>query len=104
MEFVVPALNYEANHYSEIIDLHHEPIFTTDIASDEIIAYRERKMEVDYYPNHSQSVENVIKLVTDMSYKVCGFARRDGIIRAGMASRNMIPVADTKADYIKAHL
>ena len=104
MEFVVPALNYEANHYSEITDLHHEPIFTTDIASDEIIIYRERKMEVDHYPNHSQSVGKVIKLVTDTSYKVCGFARRDRFIRAGIASRNMIPVADTKADYVKAHL
>ena len=43
-KFVVPASNYEANHNSEITDLHHEPIFTTDIASDEIITYRERKM------------------------------------------------------------
>ena len=61
-------------------------------------------MEVDHYPNHSQSVERVVKLVTDTSYKVCGFARRDRFIQAGIASRNMIPVADTKADYIKAHL
>ena len=38
-KFVVPALNYETDHYSEITDLHHEPIFTTYIASDEIIAY-----------------------------------------------------------------
>ena len=101
--FVVPALNYEADHYSEITDLHHKPIFTTDIASDEIIAYRERKMEVDHYPNHSQSVERVVKLLADAPYKVCGFARRDGFIRAGIASRNIIPIADTKADYIKAH-
>ena len=76
-KFIVSALNYEANHYSAITDLHHEPIFTTDIASDEIIAYRERKMEVDHCPNHSQLVERVVKLVTDASYKVCGFSRRD---------------------------
>ena len=103
-KFVVPALNYEAKHYSEVTKLHYEPIFTTDLASDELIAYRERKMEVDHYPNHSQSVERAVKLVTDASYKVCGFSRRDGYIRAGIASRNMIPVADTKADYLQAHL
>ena len=103
-KFVVPALNYKANHYFEITDLHHKPIFTIDIAFDEIITYRERKMEVDHYPNYSQLVERVVKLVIDVSYKVCGFARRDGFIRAGITFRNMIPVADTKADYITAHL
>ena len=79
-KFVVPALKYEADHYSEITDLHHEPIFTTDITSDEIIAYRERKTKVDHYPNHSQSVARVVKLMTDALYKICGFARRDGFI------------------------
>ena len=56
-------------------------------------------MEVDHYPNHSQLVERVVKLVTDMSYKVCGFATRDGLFK--LVS---LPVADTKADYIKTHL
>ena len=52
-KLVVPALNYEADHYSETTDLNHEPIFTIDILSYEIIAHRERKMEVNHYPNHS---------------------------------------------------
>ena len=56
------------------------------------------------YPNRTQSIERIVKLVIDASYKVCGFDRRDGIIRAGTASRCLISVADTKAHYSQAHL
>ena len=103
-KFIVPTLNYDADHYSEIADLNHEPIFTTDTASDKIIFYQQKKMAVKIYPNHSQSVERAIKLVSNAAYKVCGFDRIDGFIRAGIASRNMIPSANTQTDYIQAHL
>ena len=49
------------------------------------------------YLNHTQSVERIVKLVTDASYKVCGFDRRDGFIRVRIAYRCLISVADTKA-------
>ena len=55
-------------------------------------------------PNHSQSVKRIVKLVTDVLYKVCGFDARDGFIHAGIASRYLISVVDTKAPYSQAHL
>ena len=94
--FIVPMLNYEADHHSDIIDLFYKSIFTTDIPSDEIVLYREKKIEEKHYPNHTQSVKRAVKLVTEAPYRVCGFQRRDGFIRSGIASRNMISIADTK--------
>ena len=88
LKFLVSALNYETSHYSDIItDLCHEPVFTSKIASEEIIAYCRRKFKGKNYPYHTQSVKRIAKLVTDALYKVCGSDRRDGFISAGIASR-----------------
>ena len=104
-KFLVPTLNYEASNYSDITaDLRHEPIFTSKIASEEIISCCRRKFDVKNYPNRTQSVERIVKLVIDASYKVCDFDRRDGVIRSGTASRCLISVVDTKAPYSQAHL
>ena len=39
----------------------------------------------------------MVKLMTDASYKVCGFDTGVSFIRAGIASRCLISVADTQA-------
>ena len=104
-KFLVPTLNYEANHYSDITaDLCHELVFTSKTASKEIVSYCRRKFEVKNYPNHTQSVEEIVKLVIDASCKACGFDRRDGFIRVGIVSRCLMSVADIKAHYSQAHL
>ena len=46
------------------------------------------------YPNHTQSIEHSIKLVTDASKAVYGFDARDGFIGARMQSRRMMPQYD----------
>ena len=104
-KFLVSTLNYKASHYSDITaNLCHEPNFTSKIAYEEIVLYCRRKFEVKNYPNHTQSDERMVKLVTDASYTVCGFDRSDGFIRAGIASRCLISVADIKAHHSQAHL
>ena len=104
-KFLVPTLNYEASHFSDITaDLCHEPIFTSKTAFAEIVSYCKRKFEVKKYLNHTQSIKRIVKLVNDASYKVCEFDRRDGFIRAGIASRCLISVADTKVHYSQAYL
>ena len=43
-KFLAPMLNYVASHYSDITaGLCHEPIFTSKIASEEIVSYCRRK-------------------------------------------------------------
>ena len=44
------------------------------------------KFEVKQCSNHLQSVETVVNLATNDLFKVCGFDRKGGYIRAGIAS------------------
>ena len=97
-KFLVPTLNYEAIHYFDITtDLCHESIDTSKIAFEEIVSYCRRKFDVKNHPNHTQSVKRIVTLITDTSYKVCGFDRRDGFICAEIASRCLISLSCTKA-------
>ena len=104
-KFIVPTPNYEASHYSDITtDLCHKSIFTSKIASEEIASNCRRKFEAKNNLNHIQSVERIVELMTDASYKVCGFYRRDEFNRARITSRCLISVADTNAHYRQADL
>ena len=50
-------------------------------------------------PCHTQSVERHIKLVSEVSRKVCGFEARDGMIRCTLESRKKMPVFNTTKDF-----
>ena len=51
-KFLIPTLNFEGSHYSDItVDLFHEPIFTSKIASEEIVSYCRRKFKVKKLSN-----------------------------------------------------
>ena len=54
-----------------IKNLGHESNFTSDMATNEIVLYRKRKLKVKYFANHSQFARRVVKLETNASYKVC---------------------------------
>jgi len=53
-------------------------------------------------PCHTQAVERTVKLVTQASSKVYGHERRDGFIRATLASRATMPTFDTKSEFAVA--
>ena len=58
------------------------------------------EVEFPNYPNHTQSVERCIKVVTESSSSVCGSAQRDGWIRARLASRSKRPKLESKIDLL----
>ena len=49
-------------------------------------------------PCHAQSCERCVKEVTIASLAVYGDERRDGYIRAKIASRSLVPINETKKD------
>ena len=52
-KFLFPKFSYESSHYSDITaDLCHEAIFTSKIASEDIVSYCRRKFEVKNYLTH----------------------------------------------------
>ena len=50
-------------------------------------------------PCHTQAVEGHIKIVSELSMKVCGSVKRDGFVRKTIYSRKLLPKVDLKKDY-----
>ena len=97
-----PTLNMEARNLMELIDwdneVLHEPVFTCHLSKKEICAFEVAPFKPPYYPNHTQSVERAVKLVTEASKAVSGFQNRDGYIKSPMASRAIVPKFSSKKD------
>jgi hypothetical protein len=104
-KFIIPKLNFECQNYTEIINWKNtvvtEPPLTLTLADHDISEniMSRKTFEHEDFPNHTQAVERVIKLVTDASLAVCGPESRDGWIRARLASRNRMPQFNSKKDY-----
>jgi len=54
------------------------------------------------YPCHTQSVERMIRLVSEASGKVFGQDARDGYIKAKLESKKELPEYNTKSQYVPA--
>ena len=97
--FELPKLRFDANHYYEMIDWQtiklSEPPMTMALPTSEIqeaINSEQKKLclTVDF-PNHTQAVERMIKLVTEAASSVIGEEARDGLIRARIEGRKRLP-------------
>ena len=99
-QFQVPKLRYEASDWSDMIDLSNisEPPITQKMTEEEIKSFEKSPLSL-LYPNHTQSVERGVKIVTEASGVVYGFESRDGFIRARIASRCLMPKFDTKVQF-----
>ena len=53
------------------------------------------------FPNHTQSVERLIKRVTEAGQHVATEDRRDGVVLAQLEACRMLPVYETKKDLVK---
>ena len=107
--FRVPKLNFEADDYTNLIDWidaqKSEPPATKNISTQEIksfvngVTLTEPVLNIPEFPCHTQSTERHIKLVTEASATVCGFDRRDGMIRAKLESRSKSKTFNTKSQF-----
>lgn len=103
--FEVPALNFDAMNYIELIDWQGtkitEPPLTQQMTDEDIDnhIYQKSKISFNEFPCHTQSVERMIKEVTEASMKVYGTEARDGFIMSRLQSRAKIPSFESKANY-----
>ena len=86
-----PKLNLDASNKAELIGWNNvklpEPILTSHMGIDEIEAVRETKLEIPHFPSHTQSVERLIRELTQACSRVAETEARDGLIRTRLASR-----------------
>lgn len=83
------------------VDVITEPIFTAKMTLAELNELKETPLELPPYSLHTQSCERAVKLVTEASESVYGWAKRDGFIRTKLRHREMMPSLKTKKNFIK---
>lgn len=105
--FKVPAFNFNATDYTEMITWKNckitEPPLTCNLSDDALKSIVKSGLSavenIRDFPCHTQAVERHIKLVTEASSAVCGEHKRDGFIRARLLSRLQMPHFDTKKQF-----
>ena len=101
--FKVPSmLNTKAKVYYKLIDLDgadvSEPPATLHLSTEQLQNMYTSKLELEL-PCHNQAVERHVKVVTEASMMVCGFERRDGLIRQKLKSRKLMKCFNTKMQF-----
>ena len=76
-----------------------EPPLTCQITSQDLWSFVETKMEFPAnFPCHTQSVERMIKRVTEAGQHVATEDRRDGVVLAQLEACRVLPKYETKKD------
>lgn len=101
--FAVPKLKFQAKTYDNMINWKAEtltePPLTLKLTNDEILNIIDKPLDAKNYPCHSQSVERMVKVVSDASAAVYGEQRRDGFIRQRVKSRKLMSKINSKKDF-----
>ncbi|GBO30612.1 hypothetical protein AVEN_100209-1 [Araneus ventricosus] len=93
--FVIPAVNFRATDSVDLIDLQAcnvtPPAALRHISSPEVLKMIQGDVPMDgwnfiKFPSHTQSVERIVKLITEASSKRVGPQNMDGFIRATLES------------------
>ena len=105
-KFQVPDINLNPQTWVHLINWDSttmtEPPLVSHLTNEQLLEIIDKPLIVPHYPNHTQSVERCVKLVTDASRTVYGSNSRDGFIRAKITSRTVMPQFDTKKQFAKS--
>ena len=93
-----PLLNLEATSLTSLIAWEdvHEPVFTTSLTKQEVSDLVEVPFPAPAFSVHTQSVERIVKQVTEAAASVVGFEAREGFITARMEHTLAMPKFTTK--------
>ena len=80
-------------------ELKTEPSFLTSLSDEKILGILKKPLSVPKWPNHTQSVEKEIRVMTEACTEVAGYKARDGYIRQRLSSRRIMPTYKTKQDF-----
>ena len=101
-QFISPTVNFEAHSYFDMIDWHSlvstEPPLTMDLSVDEILNIIRGPIILADYPNLTQSVERMVRVVTEVAPRKAGYRARHRAILELLESRALVPKFNTKKD------
>ena len=101
--FQLPAVNFGASHYAELINWNEERItqapLLSDLKDEELECIREKPWEPPAYPVHTQAVERAVRTVTEAYAAVQGEETRHGLITAKLKHRQRMPDFNSIQDF-----
>ena len=102
---VNPTLNQNAKNLKELLDWsqedHHEPSLTCKMTVQKLKELTASPMTVPKWPSHTQSVERIVKMVTEAAAHVYSQERRNAYIRGSETSAELMPKNKSKQDVAK---
>ena len=100
---IISKLKFHATNYHHIIDwdteLNTEPPFLASLSDEEVLGILEKPLSIPNWPNHTQSGERGIRVMTEACTEVVGYKARDGYIRQRLSSRRIKPTFRTKKHF-----
>ena len=101
-QFIPPKVQFEAKNYFDLIDWESEPCteppLTIDMSLDTIMAAIGELLKLPPYPNHTQAVERLVRVVCEVASKRVGYIARHRMILRLLESRGLVPKFNTKKD------
>ena len=97
---ILPKFKFYATNYHHKIDwntkLKTEPPFLPSLSDEEVLRILVNPLSAPKWPNHSQSVERGIRVMTEACTEVAGYKARDSCIKQRLSSRRIMPTFRTK--------
>ena len=106
LTFQPPTINFATSNYIELIDWATCKI-STPLIMRNVTTQGLEELNTNVLPEfklikflcHKQSVERIVKLVTESCTKVCGEENRESFIRTSLFSRSTMPSFDNKSHF-----
>ena len=99
-QFIPPQVKFDAKNYFDLIDWDVEPCteppLTIDMELDTIMSAISAPLKLPSFPNNTQGVERMIRVMCEAATKRVGHLARDGLILKLLESRALIPRFNTK--------
>lgn len=73
-----------------------EPLLPCSVTKEEVMGFGEKPIQVPFLCLHTQGVERMVKEVTNASWLIYGFERRDGFVRERAENRTLMPTLHNK--------
>ena len=101
-KFVPPQINFHSKQFCDLIDLDTvdktEPPVTKSMSEQTILSALATPLILPSYPNHTQRVEQLVRVVSQAATQRVGYSGRHRLILQLLKSRKLVPSFNTKSD------
>ena len=101
-QFIPPQINFNAQYYFDLINWETEPCteppLTMDMDLNMVMSAMGAPLSLPAFPNNTQAVERMVRVVSEAATRRVGHMARDGLILQLLESRKLVPKFNTKKD------